>query len=476
MIRAIQLKFAFPLNPGLRLGKVLEQAKEHGTVLLVLDQFEEFFIRFKSEPKRRAAFVQALCGVIRDMTCDVRVIFSLREDYLAALDDFQRKIPELFQSAYRLLPLTALAAREVIVRPLQLAGIQFDERVVTRLVDELAAFNFDSARLQITCAELCRSGEVERTRALTESHLERFVADTSGIEGVFRRYVQAAIDAPAPGQHLLARTLLDVLITRHDTKFAISNSELKKLELATGRELGRIIRLLVRQKILRRERRRETWYELIHECLVPEIKGWLEADTAFSNFRLARDLIASSSLGGRFREQRALLLPAEQLLKMVSPYRDRLRGLSDLQKEFLLMSAIYRHADDVAEWARTFGQEKSAMLITDLLDANEPEMRAGAAAAAVCCSDMPEITEKSCASPWMIHKAARCSALPAGPLRSSLTRKSSLRSRSGCAASGWRLTFASCSPTWRKRIVSGKRLAGGITNPRAAAWSVASPH
>src|SRR5207249_9512978 len=117
LIRAIQSSSSMPADSAMTLPEAITEASKHGTVLLVLDQFEEFFIRFRNEPKLRSAFVKALSAVILDAEYDVRVLFSLREDHLAALDDFQRKLPDLFQNAYRLLPLTALAAREVIVRP-----------------------------------------------------------------------------------------------------------------------------------------------------------------------------------------------------------------------------------------------------------------------------------------------------------------------------------------------------------------------
>ena len=62
--------------------------------------------------------MREVAAVIADESVDARVIFSVREDYLAALDDMQRRLPHLFTQSYRLMPLTAFGAREAIVSPL----------------------------------------------------------------------------------------------------------------------------------------------------------------------------------------------------------------------------------------------------------------------------------------------------------------------------------------------------------------------
>ncbi|HEY2737182.1 MAG TPA: hypothetical protein VGK45_02190, partial [Thermoanaerobaculia bacterium] len=55
-----------------------------GTVL-VCDQFEELFIRFRDQPDVRAEFIRTVADLVNDRALDVRLVFSLREEYLAEL-------------------------------------------------------------------------------------------------------------------------------------------------------------------------------------------------------------------------------------------------------------------------------------------------------------------------------------------------------------------------------------------------------
>ena len=99
--RHCQLPLPAEGEPEARARAVIEAAAAGGPLVLVLDQFEEFFTRFERQPRERQAFVGFIAGLVRDAQRDVRVVFSLREDYLYALDEFQRKLPDLFTQAFR---------------------------------------------------------------------------------------------------------------------------------------------------------------------------------------------------------------------------------------------------------------------------------------------------------------------------------------------------------------------------------------
>jgi len=125
------------------LREIVGELSERGPVVLVLDQFEEFFIRFRDRPADRAEFIDGIAEVAHNLDLDLRIVFSLREDFLAELDDFRTTLPELFENEYRLLPLTAFGAREAIVRPLIYFDITYSRSLVTRMIDELSEVGFD---------------------------------------------------------------------------------------------------------------------------------------------------------------------------------------------------------------------------------------------------------------------------------------------------------------------------------------------
>ena len=72
------------------------------TVVIILDQFEEFFQRHA--PAVRQTFRNELRGCIDDIRLSVHVVIALREDFLANLSEFQEdgSIPRIFDHLIRL--------------------------------------------------------------------------------------------------------------------------------------------------------------------------------------------------------------------------------------------------------------------------------------------------------------------------------------------------------------------------------------
>ncbi|MHB9074687.1 MAG: nSTAND1 domain-containing NTPase [Desulfobaccales bacterium] len=97
---------------------------ENRSVVLILDQFEEFFLDAPSD--RLEALRCELGQLLNTSDLDVRVLLSLREEHLAALEPFRSTILNLFQSTHRLGHLTGPNAREAIEGPVKHFGAQYD--------------------------------------------------------------------------------------------------------------------------------------------------------------------------------------------------------------------------------------------------------------------------------------------------------------------------------------------------------------
>lgn len=84
-------------------------------VFLIFDQFEELFIQGMGRASERDEFVQTIAELIRaDLKC--KVIFAMREEYLAKLYEFEKVIPNLFDFRLRVEPMKYADAYEVIER------------------------------------------------------------------------------------------------------------------------------------------------------------------------------------------------------------------------------------------------------------------------------------------------------------------------------------------------------------------------
>ena len=325
-----------------------------------------------------------------DPVLDIHVVFSVREDYLAELDDFKRALPGLFDRAHRLLPLTAFGAREAITRPLIARGIPFSPTLITKLVDELEKVGFEPPLLQIVCTEVYRRAVLRdpSALALNEEDLQR-VGD---LQDIFRRYLDALTrEMSIARDSLLARNVFDALLTREGTKRAVTLADLTNAQFrASEAEVAEVLDVLVRRYVVRREIRNDVpWFELIHENVVESVKAWLDLDPDFVKFRSTRDLVVSVSRIGRSDGRFDVLLNKGQVEGMVGQFRSRFR-FDKMQAAYVFLSAVKSGSDHAGYWADQMGPDVGASMLLEALDDRRPEsreIRLGAATVAGVMTD-----------------------------------------------------------------------------------------
>lgn len=361
--------------------RLLVELTAREPLLIVLDQFEEFFLRFKERPQEREAFIAFLGRIYQESAANVRLILGLREDFYAQLEELRPALPDLTRNGLRLLPLTAYGTRQAIVRPLLRVGARYDEAFVNGLVDQLASWQFEPFVLQIACGELYRDAAARRGLPvrLTREDLERM----GGVENILHGYSHHLTGGLAAERLLLVRAVLDGLITpEHSRRTARAEDLLAgpaRMELAETRE---VLQQLARTRLLRMVQRPDgLWFELMHEKLVGIIERWLNEDSEFMRFRMTRHLITSLSEDPQWRADPRWLLTGAQLAERVDPWKERLR-LDERETEFILRSSIHAHGEAVAYWASRYdepGTGHTEELLLRLLEHPDPGVRLGAA-------------------------------------------------------------------------------------------------
>lgn len=93
-------------------------------IYLVFDQLEEIFILGNEDEQR--IFTQAMADIY-DAKLPCRLIFILREEYLAHLYDFEKRIPTLFKRRLRVEAMSAQQAEEVVSRSCEKFNIKLEE-------------------------------------------------------------------------------------------------------------------------------------------------------------------------------------------------------------------------------------------------------------------------------------------------------------------------------------------------------------
>lgn len=375
-------------------------------IILALDQFEEFFIRLRERPNERKEFSETLGRLIAQCRGKLRIVFGIREDHYTEIEDFRTDIPNIAMSGFRLMPLTAYGAREAILLPVEQARVDYEERLINRLVDELAKCAFDPLLLQIICTEVWRRAQSRPgPLQLKASDFD----EIGGVNGIFRQYVEGVGESASIEQQLLVRTILDTLTTAEHTKRTVRAKELAEggdtvpLYVRTNKEeVGDVLTLLLAHQLVREVKSDYgTWYELLHDRLVTVVQEWLQLDQNFVRFRFAKTFVSNFAAGRRFETGSGYLLSFEQMEDMIDPWRLRLRLNRD-ETELLFRSAIAKKTPSLQYWTeriQEFGADRVATIVGQMLASDDEEIRAGAASA------LPQLPQGKMFVPALLNAA-----------------------------------------------------------------------
>lgn len=271
------------------------------TPVLILDQFEELFT-LQSE-QARAHFLNQLSYLTRgvrppslapsneDLSEDppaLRIVLSLREDYLGFLEEAAEHIPQILDARFRLSPLDLGAAREAIVRPAAVSDPDFetrpfalDDNAVASILDYLSQRRtrtvgetrryVEPFQLQLICGRIEQIAAA-RQRA-SESDLTITMADIGGktaLTQTLRDFYQRAIGSVPDhhGRRASRRLCEEYLISPEGRRLSLEENEIRR-QLDLPKEA---LSQLVESRLLRSENRSEsTYYELSHDALVEPI-------------------------------------------------------------------------------------------------------------------------------------------------------------------------------------------------------------
>lgn len=127
-------------------------------ILLILDQFEEVFLHWR-ETTALDDFAREIGRLVHARTMDVRVLLSMREEFLGELSVFDNLIPDLFNNSYRLKNPARADAEEIIRRTAATAQDVECGAGLEPLLDDLIATTRGSQHSAARGA-LSRSGRV----------------------------------------------------------------------------------------------------------------------------------------------------------------------------------------------------------------------------------------------------------------------------------------------------------------------------
>jgi hypothetical protein len=358
---------------GRRLVDVLaDAAGPTDRLVIVLDQFEEFFVR--QGERVRGAFAQELRDCLWPTSLDLRVVLSLRDDYLGSLDELTGVLPhDVFAHRYRIENLSAEKATLAIIKPAERFGLPVEEALCQRLVADLEDRGVEPANLQIVLHELyqdaVREGVwQEKARRGAGLTLGRYQA-LGGTAAILAGYLDRVLGELRPEQQQQARTILKSMVTAQRTKAAVTGREIVAGDLVArlGAPAGQIRARLeeLRNRGIVRKFGDEDRYELAHEVMVEKVWAWVsDAELRLLDVRdmLRRQMGDWSKFGH---------LLAREKLELVTGCCNDL-ALSVAELELLLRSSLATGYEAAAwfERARAGGVAVDAIAVEGLKSAN----------------------------------------------------------------------------------------------------------
>ncbi|HTR54723.1 MAG TPA: protein kinase [Kofleriaceae bacterium] len=264
-------------EPG-HLGHLLRgrARRDSRRILLFVDQFEELFTQVP-DPAERAAFMACLAAVADDATSPLRVVLSIRSDFLDRVAEDQNFTAELTQGLFFLGPPNRTSLREAIVMPAELASYRFEiEAIVEDMLDHLETTPGALPLLQFAASKLWENRDTAR-RLLTQQSY----AQMGGVAGALASHADRVVAEVGAGKPTLVRAILLRLVTPERTRAIVPMDELRELSREVG-EVQHLVdqmvdaRLLVVQNL---EGGKGSTVEIVHESLIanwPTLRRWLD--------------------------------------------------------------------------------------------------------------------------------------------------------------------------------------------------------
>jgi WD40 repeat protein len=174
-------------------------APSHCKLLVVIDQFEELLTQ--ADPAERSDFVAALVPALGG---PVQALATMRSEYVDGLS----KDPDLTNLGTRIhqvRPLESDALREVIEEPAKVAGLSFEDDLVSRLISDTGTG--DALPLLAFTLEQLADG-ASRGDRLTHSRYD----EIGGVQGALQRQADEALEAACDATGKTPGQVIDELL------------------------------------------------------------------------------------------------------------------------------------------------------------------------------------------------------------------------------------------------------------------------
>jgi len=272
----------------------------NASLLLMLDQFEEYFLYCAREPTPER-FADQLAACINQPGLRANFLIAIREDAYAGLGDlFKGRIANVYGNYLHIEYLDRSSAEKAIREPLQVYNgqpdvpepVKIQDELVRAVLDEVRAYDNDrdhdvaraaangsAVRVSTPLLQLVMETIWQRERA-DGSHELRLstLQDLHGVRMIVDTHLEKALSDLGGDERQTAIDVFDHLVTPSGGKIAESVPDLAKRTGHSEAEVGGILDKLDDSRIVRpvpappgQDLMRFRRYEIFHDVLAPAI-------------------------------------------------------------------------------------------------------------------------------------------------------------------------------------------------------------
>ncbi len=347
-------------NPGTKATSLQQLIKSvylnnFKPIYLIFDQFEELYILGNKDEQKK--FIDSIKEILHAGQ-PVKVIISIREEYLGHLFEFEKEVPQLLHKKLRVEPMGLDKVKTVIKNIAQakhsVVSIEpgaeeiIAESIFEKLRGEENTFSIQLPYLQVFLDRLYQDITHDPTQKSEAKFTMAAINKMPGIGDVLRNFLDeqvliAANDLKQKPEDIWK--ILSPFVTLEGTKKPLSAEELCTLIPNENELIIKALKIFEDRRILR-YLEKDMLYEIAHDSLALQVKAKQSADVV--KILEAEQLITSRfALKNKFHK----LIPPDELV-FIEPYLNNIK-LDDNEKAFIAES---KRARDRKKRLKTFSQ------------------------------------------------------------------------------------------------------------------------
>lgn len=344
----VELMRAQPGYLGAQLRARCHERGPHHRILLLIDQFEELYTQ-GTDAAERAALGACLEGIADDASSPLRVLVTIRSDFLDRVAEDRRHLSALTRGLFFLPPMTKEGLAHALQKPVESAQYQFaDEQLVSDMLEGLGGTKTPLPLLQFVASKLWENRNREKHELTREAYVS-----LGGVTGALSTHADAVLAAMTPVEQRDVRSIFLRLVTPERTRAVLHWDELLGSS-ETGSGIEHVVHHLANARLILIESGQggQRTVELTHESLIDgwtTLRQWLHANESDARFLV--DLRAAATQWGNQGKNDDFLWrdrAAEDARRWLAQYRenaleDRTLGIGPREVDYL--EAVVRFAD-----------------------------------------------------------------------------------------------------------------------------------